>query len=127
MDLTTIASGLLGLAFFEGLRIYKCTSVGKHPVPNNRIGWHLLGLSILALVAASLAVKFASGEFVEGLILGFAVPSGLKAVLSGESGPDKGEDMWSDDASKNQMGGKSRTLVRAMTWINSYFDTRWRR
>jgi hypothetical protein len=124
---TSLFSGLLGLVFYEGLRIYKCTTVGKHPVPNNRLGWHALGLSILGVVSASLSYQFAEGQFMEGVILGFAVPSGLKAVLARESGPSKGDDMWSDGRKSDATGSSSKFAARARSWIVSYFDSRQQR
>lgn len=126
MDYQAIVSGIFGLFFYEGLRIYKCTTVGKHPIPNNRIGWHIVGLTILGFVAATLAVQFAKEEFVEGLILGFAVPSGLKAVLASESKPDQSDDMWSYDTSQGDAKTMPKFAVKALAWANSYFDSRWR-
>lgn len=123
MDLVTIGSGIAGLLFFEFLRIYKCTTVGKHPVPNNRLGWHLFGLGGLALIAALLAVQFAKGEFIEGMVLGFSVPSGIKAVLTRESPTDTGDDRWLEDADADiEMGSQRRIVGFFKDWIESYFD-----
>lgn len=125
MDYMTLLSGVAGLLFFEFLRIYKCTTVGKHPVPNNRIGWHVFGLAGLAVISAFLAYKFAQGEFIEGLVLGFSVPSGLKTVLAKETGPSKeGDDMWKREHENAHAGSRAVGTKGIALWAQSYFDRR---
>lgn len=123
MEYMTLLSGVIGLLFFESLRIYKCTTVGKHPVPNNRIGWHFFGLSGLAVISALLAYKFAQGQFMEGLVLGFSVPSGLKTVLSKETAPSReGDDMWKREHEKAKAGARHVGKKGLELWARSYFD-----
>lgn len=125
MDYITLLSGIVGLLFFEFLRIYKCTTVGKHPVPNNRIGWHVFGLSGLAVISAFLAYQFAQGQFVEGMVLGFSVPSGLKTVLAKETAtPKEGDDMWKKEHENAHPGTKPAVRWGAERWVRSYFDSR---
>ena len=116
-------SGLVGLLFFEFLRIYKCTTVGKHPVPNNRIGWHVFGLAGLGAIGVILAYQFAQGEFIEGMVLGFSVPSGLKTVLAKESAPrNEGEDRWKEERAKTQGDFQPVSQNNLKRWFIGYFD-----
>lgn len=110
-------SGIVGLAFYEGVRIYRCTTSDQHPVPNNRLGWHLFGLSLLAIAASSLAVALAQREFIEGIILGFSVPSGLKAVTGRQPSEAQIDDNWDD---VKPLHG-SRFVAKLEDWFRSYF------
>ena len=116
-------SGIVGLFFYEGLRIYKKTSAGKHPVPNNRIYWHMLGLALLAVPAGCLAAFMAEDNYVEGIILGFSVPSGIKAAIGKESIADDIDDNWRMGVA--QKSPRTWVLVRKLrSWVRRYFDTR---
>ena len=110
-------SGIVGLAFYEGVRIYRCTTSDQHPVPNNRLGWHFLGLTLLAIAAIALAIALARGEFVEGVIFGFSVPSGLKAVTGRQLPEIQSDDNWSDVEPLNG----SKTLAMFKDWYTAYF------
>ena len=125
MDYQTAFFGLLGLVFFECLRIYKCTSVGKHPIPGGRWRWHLLALVGLGVVSAFAAVALTGGGFGEAIFVGFSVPSGIKTLVSREVNEAGIDDMWEEDAQPSGSRTASGMLAQAGQglggWATDYF------
>lgn len=78
----SIGFSLLGLAFFEALRAYRCITQGNSIVP--KIGFGIFGAAvtyslvivIFALVSIFMTKYIGDGSAVQSFLFGFAIPSG---------------------------------------------------
>ena len=110
---------ILGVLFFEALRIYRCYVNSESIVPNVGVSpavatsVYALIMVVFAVVAFCLSSVIGDGTEVEAFLFGFSVPSGstlLKPNASG--GGDEVEDLESE---------VRRPLATAKAWIDRYY------
>jgi len=120
----TILSGAVGLAFYEGIRIYRCVTTGRSPLPNNQRGWYLVGMTLIFIATSFLVFYLAYDEFVEGVVLGFLSPNGIRAITGTRSNSIQSDDNW-DNLTETQKAEKIRnrdkTINKLNLWFRDYF------
>lgn len=117
------AAALLGLAFFECVRIYRCFRLDKNLFPN--IGFTLkvskivycVVLVVFALTALFMANFFQILDPTKAFLLGFSVPSG--AHLAG-GGINKGDDI--DDMESEKPLSEIPMRTRIKYWFQAYAE-----
>ena len=119
-----IASALLGLAFFESIRIYKGSQVGRGAVPKfgfkKRIDVfvYLAILIIFAEASIFLAINMMPSTTSEAFLLGFSVPSGTNLMLSKPQ--QEGEPDMVEDQASEEFGIRRTVMQRVVTVYRRY-------
>lgn len=92
MDITwwEFGCGILGFVGFECLRIYKVLWAGGKIVPSEKPMAYTIILLGISVFSGVIAHAFATGSVPKAMMVGFSVPSGIKAFT------DKAKDDDSD-------------------------------
>jgi hypothetical protein len=83
----SILFGVIGLAGFEALRLYKNFVAGKALIPQHQSMVYAIIVGVLALFAGSCAYALANGNLANSLFVGFSVPTGIRALLGAATVP----------------------------------------
>lgn len=116
-----IFSALLGLAFYESIRVFKGAQIGKKAIPSfgytAKVNFtiYLIIVTVFVSVSVFLSLTVFSADSKEAFLLGFSVPSGANlATLKPRVDP---EDDETDDHASIFHGKKLNLLER---FIHAY-------
>ncbi|MBO9403438.1 hypothetical protein [Shimia sp. R9_3] len=121
--ISVVASSLLGLAFFECVRIYRCIRLEKKFFPNigfSKAASKLVYVFVMAVFIATaifITLLFELDDPVKAFLLGFAVPSG--AHLAG-GGMKEGDEI--DDMESEQTISEMPLAARLAYWFQAYAE-----
>ncbi|WP_050027308.1 hypothetical protein [Verrucomicrobium sp. BvORR034] len=100
-----ILFGLIGLAGYEALRLYKSFIARRALIPKRQMKVYLLIVGVLAVFAGACAYALANGNLANALFVGFSVPTGIRALLS--PAPEAGRDRSVEGGKKSAKAPKT--------------------
>lgn len=118
-------SALLGLAFYESIRVYKGTQKGQKLVPEFGFAKRtntFIYLVILAVFSCStifLSNTIFAGSNSEAFLLGFSVPSGTNLVLQDTNTGISSDNV--DDQASEKYGKQAPLKNRVLFILRRYF------
>lgn len=121
--LITTGAATLGLAFCEGLRIYRCIRLDKKIIPNigfsKKLSLYIyIGVMIVFfLTSIFVTYAFAIVDVLQAFLLGFAVPSGAHLAAGGARRGQDIDDLVSEEDPKQISVGR-----RLRYWFHDFAD-----
>lgn len=119
MDINIYVYALLGLGFYEALRVYKAIRLNKDVVPNSRYYAYAFTIIVFSTVSILCVELFAEKNIMAAFLFGFSIPTGANLnYIEGQSKKivgDDPDDLWKHDANLD------KDHNNRVAWISKYF------
>lgn len=117
---------VLGVAFYEAIRIYRCFLSKSNPIPDVGLGVktsrivYVAVLLVFVAVAYLLSAQLVPGSRIEAFLFGVGIPTGTRFITPPVKVSDRPGDVQVDDLETEEHGLRAGWRELASLWLQRF-------